>query len=362
MPFQEVVITRRLSRARPSPIFPPTARPAAAAIFTICCAFEDVGADRSVVIGEPHDRRQLLSGLRPDDRRELFEEAAGVGLYRDRRRSCGPRPQAASAPIFRGSTIPRQRSHEPGARARALAQARRRRGEITTRRFRGRADARVAPDSRVEGRTRPARSAPRRRCREATRRVVRAVRARSQARAQMRRTRHAPPPKRVATSAIKSSAMRARRLLTLQGEIAVAEERHRNALTAGRRRAGARAPGRGARAGRRARRRRVCVRERRGRSYPDAALAESRQYGCETGWRRGRRRAVPLPPDVKRSTARTNSCANCATDSAPPRTRARRRGSCRSPDVARPRTTACRRTLAALRVAAARSARLQNRR
>ena len=84
VPFKEVVITRRLSRAGDSEYF----------INRSACRLRDIhdlvrgtglGADSGVVI-ESRMIDALLSD-RPDDRRELFEEAAGVGLYRDRRRS-----------------------------------------------------------------------------------------------------------------------------------------------------------------------------------------------------------------------------------------------------------------------------------
>src|ERR1019366_3068048 len=83
VPFQEVVITRRLSRAGESEYF----------LNRVPCRLRDIhdlvrgtglGADSGVVI-ESRMIDALLSD-RPDDRRELFEEAAGVGLYRDRRR------------------------------------------------------------------------------------------------------------------------------------------------------------------------------------------------------------------------------------------------------------------------------------
>ena len=82
--FQEVVITRRLSRSGESEYF----------LNRAACRLRDIsdllrgtglGADTGVVI-ESKMIDALLSD-RPDDRRELFEEASGVGLYRDRRRT-----------------------------------------------------------------------------------------------------------------------------------------------------------------------------------------------------------------------------------------------------------------------------------
>ncbi len=84
VPFREVVITRRLSRSGDSEYL----------LNGAPCRLRDIqdmvrgtglGADSGVVI-EQRMIDALLSD-RPDDRRELFEEAAGVGLYRDRRRS-----------------------------------------------------------------------------------------------------------------------------------------------------------------------------------------------------------------------------------------------------------------------------------
>ena len=82
--FKEVVVTRRLSRSGESEYL----------LNGASCRLRDIhdllrgtglGADTGVVI-ESKMIDALLSD-RPDDRRELFEEAAGVGLYRDRRRS-----------------------------------------------------------------------------------------------------------------------------------------------------------------------------------------------------------------------------------------------------------------------------------
>src|ERR687890_285676 len=84
VPFQEVVITRQLSRSGESEYF----------LNRAPCRLRDIqdlvrgtglGAESGVVI-ESKMIDALLSD-RPDDRRELFEEAAGIGLYRDRKRS-----------------------------------------------------------------------------------------------------------------------------------------------------------------------------------------------------------------------------------------------------------------------------------
>ena len=96
--FQEVVITRRLSRSGESEYF----------LNRSACRLRDIsdllrgtglGADTGVVI-ESKMIDALLSD-RPDDRRELFEEAAGVGLYRDRRRTAERRLEETTVDLQR---------------------------------------------------------------------------------------------------------------------------------------------------------------------------------------------------------------------------------------------------------------------
>jgi chromosome segregation protein len=98
IPFQEVVITRRLSRSGESEYF----------LNRAPCRLRDIadmlrgtglGADTGVVI-EAKMIDALLSD-RPDDRRELFEEAAGVGLYRDRRRTTERRLEETTVDLQR---------------------------------------------------------------------------------------------------------------------------------------------------------------------------------------------------------------------------------------------------------------------
>ncbi|MDP9201454.1 MAG: chromosome segregation protein SMC [Gemmatimonadota bacterium] len=98
IPFREVVITRRLSRSGESDYF----------LNNAPCRLRDIhdmvrgtglGADSGVVIeGKMVDA--LLSD-RPDERRELFEEAAGVGLYRDRKRSAERRLEETATDLAR---------------------------------------------------------------------------------------------------------------------------------------------------------------------------------------------------------------------------------------------------------------------
>ena len=96
--FREVVITRRLSRSGESDYF----------LNRSPCRLRDIqdvlrgtglAADAGVVI-ESKMIDALLSD-RPDDRRELFEEAAGVGLYRDRRRSTERRLEETAVDLKR---------------------------------------------------------------------------------------------------------------------------------------------------------------------------------------------------------------------------------------------------------------------
>jgi chromosome segregation protein len=96
--FKEVVITRRLSRSGESDYL----------LNRAPCRLRDIsdllrgtglGADTGVVI-ESRMIDALLSD-RPDDRRELFEEAAGIGLYRDRRRSTERRLEETTTDLQR---------------------------------------------------------------------------------------------------------------------------------------------------------------------------------------------------------------------------------------------------------------------
>jgi len=96
--FKEVVITRRLSRSGESDYL----------LNRAPCRLRDIhdllrgtglGGDSGVVI-EAKAIDALLSD-RPDDRRELFEEAAGVGLYRDRRRSTERRLEETTLDLAR---------------------------------------------------------------------------------------------------------------------------------------------------------------------------------------------------------------------------------------------------------------------
>ena len=131
VPFKEVVITRRLSRSGESDYF----------LNRAPCRLRDIadllrgtglGAGTGVVI-ESKMIDALLSD-RPDDRRELFEEAAGVGLYRDRRRTTERRLEETAGDLQRLDDL----ISEVSSQVRSLARQRKRAErftEITARRF-----------------------------------------------------------------------------------------------------------------------------------------------------------------------------------------------------------------------------------
>ena len=125
------MITRRLSRSGDSDYF----------LNRAPCRLRDIadllrgtglGAGTGVVI-ESKMIDALLSD-RPDDRRELFEEAAGVGLYRDRRRTTERRLEETTGDLQRLDDL----INEVASQVRSLARQRKRaerHAEIMTRRF-----------------------------------------------------------------------------------------------------------------------------------------------------------------------------------------------------------------------------------
>ncbi|MGQ0538114.1 MAG: AAA family ATPase, partial [Gemmatimonadaceae bacterium] len=129
--FREVVISRRLSRSGESDYL----------LNGSVCRLRDIhdmlrgtglGAEAGVVI-EARMIDALLSD-RPDDRRELFEEAAGIGLYRDRKRSAERRLEETSHDIARLDDL----ISEVQSQVRSLVRQRRkaeRYSELTARRF-----------------------------------------------------------------------------------------------------------------------------------------------------------------------------------------------------------------------------------
>ncbi len=87
-PYTEVVITRRLSRSGQSDYLLNNA-PARLRDVQDLLRGTGLGSDAGVVIEAK--MIDLLLSDRADERRSLFEEAAGVGLYRDRRHSTSRR-------------------------------------------------------------------------------------------------------------------------------------------------------------------------------------------------------------------------------------------------------------------------------
>jgi chromosome segregation protein len=131
LPFREVVITRRLSRSGESEYL----------LNRAPCRLRDVhdllqgtglGAESGVVI-EAKMIDALLSD-RPDERRELFEEAAGVGLYRDRKRTTERRLEETTLDLGRLDDL----LSEVQSQVRSLSRHRKRterHSELTARRF-----------------------------------------------------------------------------------------------------------------------------------------------------------------------------------------------------------------------------------
>jgi chromosome segregation protein len=224
VPFREVVITRRLSRSGESEYF----------LNRAPCRLRDVqdlvrgtglGADSGVVI-ESRMIDALLSD-RPDERRELFEEAAGVGLYRDRRRSTERRLEETAGDLGRLDDL----VNEVTTQVRALARQRKRaerHAELTGRRFALEVTlaAREMASWKGELAALDARLAelqllnPQMEAREAG--AARAREEASRARAEAEALRH---------ELTRIVAAGRQGVLALRGEIAVAEERQRNALS-----------------------------------------------------------------------------------------------------------------------------------
>jgi len=131
VPFREVVITRRLSRSGESDYFI-NRSPARLRDIHDMVRGTGLGADTGVVI-ESRMLDALLSD-RPDERRELFEEAAGIGLYRDRKRSTARRLEETTVDLARlGDLLNEKESH-----VRSLARQRKRaerHAELMARKF-----------------------------------------------------------------------------------------------------------------------------------------------------------------------------------------------------------------------------------
>jgi len=129
--FREVVITRRLSRSGESDYLLNRA-PCRLRDITDLLHGTGLGADTGVVIEAK--MIDLLLSDKPDDRRELFEEAAGIGLYRDRRRSTERRLEETTGDLQRLDDL----IAEVQSQVRSLSRQRKRAerySELTTRRF-----------------------------------------------------------------------------------------------------------------------------------------------------------------------------------------------------------------------------------
>ena len=224
IPFREVVITRRLSRSGESDYF----------LNGAACRLRDIhdmvrgtglGADSGVVI-EAKMVDALLSD-RPDERRELFEEAAGVGLYRDRKRSAERRLEETTTDLARIDDL----IAEVQSQVRSLARQRKRAErytELTARRF----TLEVANASREMDAWRD----------ELTRLEQRLTELRTEVPAEDERLRSAELARDAALSERTTAEARRAELAKLvsdqrenaqllRGEIAVAEERLRNATS-----------------------------------------------------------------------------------------------------------------------------------
>ena len=129
--FAEVAISRRVSRSGESEYFINNAAVTRRELLAKL-AGTGLGTDQSVVI-EARMIDALLSD-RPDDRRALFEEAAGLGLYRDRKRSTERRLEETTLDLGQVENL----IAEVQTRVRSLARQRRkaeRHGEMTARRY-----------------------------------------------------------------------------------------------------------------------------------------------------------------------------------------------------------------------------------
>jgi chromosome segregation protein len=221
--FKEVVITRRLSRSGESEYF----------LNRAPCRLKDIsdmlrgtglGTDTGVVI-ESKMIDALLSD-RPDDRRELFEEAAGVGLYRDRRRTTERRLEETTGDLQRLDDL----ISEVQTQVRSLARQRKRaerHAELMQRRFTveinlaaREMEAWREELGRLQGRVAE--------LRETLPRLEEGVTAAEAARDEAHGTRAGAEAQRSELLRVVSGQRQS--VQQLRGEMAVAEERQRNAL------------------------------------------------------------------------------------------------------------------------------------
>src|SRR4051812_46397131 len=221
--FQEVVITRRLSRSGESEYF----------LNRAPCRLRDIsdllrgtglGADTGVVI-ESKMIDALLSD-RPDDRRELFEEAAGVGLYRDRRRTTERRLEETTVDLQRLDDL----IAEVQSQVRSLARQRKRAerySELMARRFT--IEIALAKREMVAWHDELQRLDARvKELRESSPQTEEAVGAAEQARDTAHGNRAAAEAQR--TELLRLVSSQREQVQQIRGEMAVAEERQRNAM------------------------------------------------------------------------------------------------------------------------------------
>jgi chromosome segregation protein len=129
--FAEVVVTRRVSRSGDSEYLINNAQVTRRDLIATL-AGTGLGTDQSVVI-EARMVDALLSD-RPDDRRALFEEASGLGLYRDRKRSTERRLEETATDLIQVENL----IAEVQSRVRSLARQKKRserHRETTARRY-----------------------------------------------------------------------------------------------------------------------------------------------------------------------------------------------------------------------------------
>jgi chromosome segregation protein len=222
-PFREVVVTRRLSRSGDSDYL----------LNGSPCRLRDIhdlmrgtglGADAGVVI-EQRMIDALLSD-RPDDRRELFEEASGIGLYRDRRRSTERRLDETTQDLARIDDL----LGEVQSQVRSLSRQRKRaerHAELTERRFA--VELTLASRDMASWREELAQLEVRvRELRQIMPEIDAQVQRAEQARDESHRDRSASDILRNEVARETNTVREA--VQALRSEIAVASERHRNAI------------------------------------------------------------------------------------------------------------------------------------
>jgi len=222
-PFREVVVTRRLSRSGESDYL----------LNGAPCRLRDIhdlmrgtglGADAGVVI-EQRMIDALLSD-RPDDRRELFEEAAGIGLYRDRRRNTERRLDETTQDLARLDDL----LGEVQSQVRSLSRQRKRaerHSELMERRFA--VELTLASRDMASWREELAQlEVNLRELRDSVPMLEERVRQAESARDESHRDRSASDAARNELSRQASAVREA--VQALRSEIAVAGERHRNAM------------------------------------------------------------------------------------------------------------------------------------